>query len=122
MGTFTYDRFHTVANCRTQALTNAGLMFMRLDWSVFLSCRRGPVKACANNYLLKEAGAEIGNTLDSRNIVFRFLGDRFARDLEYRGGDAGSEKWYQGLWVQVVRKLQSSGIGVEDKNGSLVGN
>ena len=117
MGTFTYDRFHTVTNCRTQALTNAGLMFMRLDWSVFLSCRRGPFKACANNYLLKEAGAEIGNTLDSKNICFRFLGDRFARDLEYRGGDVGSEKWYEGLWVQFVRKLQSRGIGVEGKKG-----
>ena len=117
VGTFTYDRFHTVTNCRTQALTQSGLMFMRLDWSVYLSCRRGPFKACANNYLMREAGQEIGNTQNCSNIVFRFLAPRFARDLDYRGGDVGSEQWYKGLWTQVVRRLQSSDIGVEDKKG-----
>ena len=117
VGTFTYGRFHAVTNCRTQALTQSGLMFMRLDWSVYLSCRRGPFKACANNYLMREAGQEIGNTQNCSNIVFRFLAPRFARDLDYRGGDVGSEQWYKGLWTQVVRRLQSSDIGVEDKKG-----
>ena len=117
LGTFTYDRFHTVTHCRNQALTSTGLMFMRLDWAVYLSCRRGPLKEYASHHLLKEAGDELRRTQNCHNIVFRFLAERFARELNFVGGDVGSENWYEDLWILVMHKFQDSGIGTEYKNG-----
>lgn len=71
--TMSHDVLHRLANDLLEGITSSGLMLIRLEYVVVARMRRGPFDKQGFHGQLREAAADLAQTLEVDNVLFELL-------------------------------------------------
>lgn len=71
--TMSHDVLHRLANDLLEGITSSGLMLIRLEYVVVARMRRGPFDKQGFHGQLREAAADLAETLEVDNVLFELL-------------------------------------------------
>ena len=116
-GTQRWDRFHRLENDKWEALADAGLTIIFLEFQMALNIRRGPWLNNSNHRILKASAKEMFSTLTwSDNSLFDCCYDSICDALGDFSTHRGTDEHRMKIWRRSKEEFDKAGLAANAKS------